>query len=775
MNFVPSFHLVKPSEKMKAAWWHDAVQNVVFNANNQHLLAGKDVKEIEEYSSGNYDMKPYIRMFKSMRKKIPVPNALNGEQITNNLNIDGMQFECLPLIPVKIESAAATAQKVPIEIKCRAQDALAMKKKKEDLDFLKNKPRLERALQDIADNLGVGPVDLGATKHSAQKLTEAPMGMDLEQSDEYELVAKLIYALRVETAFQKALQQFHEIKKANQIKGMEIMDQLKFGVSVHQGFTSATTGLPDLKYLFPGDVEVPISRLPDYGDNTHRIINLQMTPHELFNEFGDEICDEAHLDRVINGKEGYCSCNGASTINAKDFGSKKLTVKYIEIRTVDWVGVVEKAKSKRGIKYFTEDEQKCTKKIWGQNTYGAYWLYKTDYFFGIHKLGYAHRTKGQEARQNFSTNIYKSKKKSAVELSIGENKQATIANLKLLYALIMSAPAGKYIDLRFLRGAIEGLKDPNNEYTMQDLVNMIFEKNLFLGDTTGWDGKYDGQIKPFIDIPGGLKTEVQGYIMTIVNADQNISNFTGINEQLTGQSANPEGLVGLQKLLINSSINAIHYITEAIRNQYESLYNNWASLLQGAIEAGGKTKEAMINFIGIEDVELLDGLNDTPLHNLTIKVETGQREIERQNYINALQGLKDKGIINSLDEFLLTGINDPQERFAYLAVREKKFIRAQDKIRQEGYANQQALMQQQGQNMVQGKQAEGEENIKEVYAKGDVQSKLLNLSEQLGMTRAQFEALSKRRLQDGRGQDQLQKSLKTIFAKKEADRQEALV
>lgn len=233
--------------------------------------------------------------------------------------------------------------------------------------------------------------------------------------------------------------------------------------------------------------------------------------------------------------------------------------------------------------------------------------------------------------------------------------------------------------------------------------------------------------------------------------------------------------MGLQKLLINSSINAIWYITEAMRTQYESLYNNWASLLQAAIEVGGKTKEAMINFIGIEDVDLLDGLNDVPIHNLTIKVEIGQREIERQNYINALQGLKDKLIISSLDEYLLTGINDPQERFAYLAVREKKFLKDQERIRKEQFANQQALMQQQGQNIVQGKQAEGHENIKEVYAKGDVESKLMTLSDQLGLSKLQFEALNKLKLQDRRGQDQERKNIKTIFAKKEAERQQALV
>lgn len=56
-----------------------------------------------------------------------------------------------------------------------------------------------------------------------------------------------------------------------------------------------------------------------------------------------------------------------------------------------------------------------------------------------------------------------------------------------------------------------------------------------MGDTEGFEGKNDGQFKPVFDLPGGLKSEVGGYLNIIFAANENISRITGINQQLTGQ------------------------------------------------------------------------------------------------------------------------------------------------------------------------------------------------------------------------------------------------
>lgn len=783
-SFIQSFHLnTKPEDKLKPEFCMEVVYGLVKGYAYDHLLQSKDISEIDEFSSGHIRMNRFKRMFKSIKKSMETGmKNVDGspmESLIKNADKTGLSWEPLALIPQKLNSAHANIQKIPVEVTCVAQDGLAMKKKKEDIEFLKAKPLIEEDLQDIADQMQIGKVDIGTTKHSSKKYSEAPMGLDLTDPDEENIFSSLLYSLNVEAANEKALQQFYNIKKCSQVKGLEIMDQLKYGVSTNAAYPSSMTGLPDMEYIYPGDIETPASRLPDFSDNSIRIWNKFPTILEMFNLFGDEICDEAALEEIINGNKnsgGYCACNDGfpNRIDAKSWGTFKVHFKYIEVKSIDWVGVIDKKKSKRGTRMFTTDEKECTSKIWAQNTYGFWWLVNTKRCFGIKRLPFSYRTKGAESFQNFSTNIYKSQPKSAVELSIGENIKAQIADIKLEYALIMSLPAGKYIDLRFLRGALSGLKEENNQWTQQMLIDLAFEKNIFIGDTSDFDGKTDGQLKPFLDMPGGLKSEIAGYITTILNADRNISNFTGINEQLTGQSPNPDMLVGLQKLLINSGLNAIYYCNEAIQWQYTSLFNIWGSYLQAAIEKGGKTKEAIINMIGLDDTNLLDGLDETPLHNLTIKVLVGQREIERQKYELELDRLKKLGVLNAGDDYILSGIENTKERFAYMAVKEKKFQKKQDQIRQEQFAQQQQLVQKQGENMVQAVAAEGEQNIKEIYAKADAESKIIQLSNQLGLNAKQVEGLIKMALQRDRNAAQKDKGISAIREKANVQQQEAL-
>ena len=776
-SFIPSWHFVNPSEKLKPAFCLDVINAHWYNASLVSLLDGKDVNKIEEFSTGKIVMDRFKKMFTSLGKALQ--SAAKNSDGTVNQNLiaqfdkTALSWEPLALIPQKLNSAIATIQKILIEIQCVAQDGLAMKKRKDDIEFLKNKPLIEEDLQDLADQMQIGKVDIGSTKNGSKKFSDAPMGLDLNDPDEENIFSKLIYSLNVETANEKALQQIYYLTKAAQVRLLEITDQFKFGISVNSGFTSSMTGLPCVEYVYPGDVYTPKSRLPDYSDVEVQVEDKLVTVLQMFNYFSDEICDLDKLEEIINGKKtGYCDCNKRGYVNDKSWGSFKVNLKLIEVKSIDWAGVMTDTDS--GEKMFTDNEKDCSHKIWAQNTYRFWWLTNTQYCFGIERLPFSHRTKGTESYQNFSKNIYKSQAKSTVELSISENIKAIIADIKLEYALIKSLPAGKYIDLRFLRSALSGLQEENNKWTQQDLINLAFEQNIVIGDTQDFDGKNDGQMKPMIPIEGGLRTEISGYITTIINADRNISNLTGINEQLTGQSPNPDMLVGLQKLLINAGINSLHYAYYAIESQYQCLFNLWANLLQGAIDKGGKIKQAIIDFIGMEDTELLDGLNETPLHNLTIKIMVIQREVERQKYIDKLFALEQKGVISTADEYILSGIDNPKERFAYLAVKEKRFMKKQDQIREQQFAQQQQLMQQQGANMVQAQEAETQGDIKTVYAKGDVESKVATLINSLNLSKDQAAFLHKLVLQKDRGKDQKDKGLSSLREKANLEQQKAL-
>lgn len=776
--FIPAFHFDKPEDKLTPEWCQKVINYHFYAAFNKSLLFGKNVKEIDEYTTGDFDMREFKMMFKSMRKKMQgQPTGPDGQMAswTNDINTVGVKFAPLALIPIKMNSAVNNIYRIPVDITCTAQDALAMKKKKEDIEFLKMKPEMEADLQDIADRLSIPKVDLGSTKHASINYFDAPTGIDLQKPEHQELFAKFFYSLRVESAFEKALKQFHSLKSTDEVRKLCIIDSFKYGVCVNRDYASSMTGLPDLDYEYPGDVYGPDSNLPDKSDQTHRYIDKTMTVLEMFHYFGDEICDMDTLEEMITAKgAGYCDCNRAANVSSKNFDTFKVNLKYFEVKSVDSVSVKSSSNTgkpgKRGRTYFDATDTECKDKIWGQNTYCFYWLTNTKYFLGIKKLPGTYRTRGKESFQNFSTHIYKSQDKSAVELSIVENKKAQIAEIKLEHTLIKSLPPGKYIDLKFLRGALEGLLEENKSWTLDDLLSLAYEHNQLIGDSQDFEGKNDGQLKPFMDIPGGLKGEANGYLTVILTASQNIASITGINEQLTGQSA--EELVGLQQLRINSGLNAIDYCNQAIKHQWECINNNWASLIMQAIEKGGKTKQAIIDMIGEADTELLDSLDEAPLHSLTIKTEIGGNADLEQWYQREMQILEQKGYLSAADKYMLTGIDNTKERFRALYFIEQKKLEEEQRIRTEAYANQQQIQQTKSQTDMAVQQQKGNQGLQEIDKQGEVDAKLMSLGAQLGLSKAQVDGMIKRALQKERNDGQTQKQIAAIREKNNVEQQQ---
>jgi hypothetical protein len=306
---------------------------------------------------------------------------------------------------------------------------------------------------------------------------------------------------------------------------------------------------------------------------------------------------------------------------------------------------------------------------------------------------------------------------------------------------------------------------------MDDLLSMAFEHNLMIGDSEGFDGKNDGQLKPFIDMPGGLKDEARGYIAVIMQASANIASITGINEQFTGQSA--EDLVGLQQLRINSGLNAIDYCVQGIQQQFEALNNTWALYIQNAVEDGGKTKQAIVNMIGQEDADLLDSLDEAPLHDLTIKVDIGSRMYEQQQFQRQVDLLDAKGILTSTDKYLLDAVDNPKEKFKTLYFIEERFRTEQERARQEQYAAAQQLQQTKTQGDVAVTAQKGQQKKEEIYAQGDVDQKLMSLGNQLGLSTQQMDGLIKRALQKDRNEGQTQKQLRALQEKYNLENQKA--
>lgn len=781
--FIPAFHFIPAEKKLTKEWCNDIIGHYVYQNKLTNLLEGKNIKDIEGFANGTFDLHEFKKMFRSLRAQMAEQSNPNvPKDFLDRLDKTGITWERLALIPPKLNAAIATLQKIPIEITATCTDPLAQKKKKEDLEFLRNKPLMEDALQPLYDSMNLGAVDLGATKHSSRPFTSLPLDLDIEDDDEFMIFANLMYNLAPETAFEVILQVYGEIKKIEQIRHLEIRDHYLYGRSVNRAFGNKMTGLPDAEYVYPGNVVTDGSMLPDYSDNVIRMVSHVITPLELFKYFPDEICDDKQLEKIVSGgisnshgweTAGYCHCNNHANVRRSNWGTFKMQLEYVEVKSVDSAMIAEKPKS--GYKYFTNDEKKCSSRIWAQNTYCFYWLRNTKYFFGIDRLGFAHRASGNETFSTFSTNIYQSQERSAVELSIGENKKAQIADIKLQHSVIMSLPPGKQIDLKLLRNAIEGLSEEGGLYTMQDLIDHALEKNVQIIDTEGYEGKQTGQGVAVRDLPGGLRNDIEGYYRVILEANANIERFTNINPQLTGNAANPEGLVGLQKLLVNASLNGLYYVNIAMVSQSTGLYNTFAYYIKEAIKKGGAPKKAIENIIGTNKVEIIEGMKDVPIHQIGIKISLGQREEERAQFKFEVEKMRERGLIDAAVKYYILNTPNPKDGMFLAAMFERKALKRQDQQIAAQQQAQQQIVETQGQNVLAKGQQDLQGKVELVNANKQAQAELMQLGAQLGLSERQMDALFKRALQQDRIRGQVEKALKTQYAKTNAEQQTALI
>jgi hypothetical protein len=779
--FIPFFHFFPASEKLKPEFCAEIISYYWFSNDRRNLLDGKDVEEIDGFSNGDYDLRPYETMFRAKRDQARQGNYSMSKDQKSMLYKTHIPISRVALIPPKLNSGIATQQKIPIEILATCMDALAQKKKQEDLEFLRTKKKAEDELQPLYDSLNLGKADMGETRYSSVPFSGMPMDLDVEDEEEFRIFANMIYNLAPESAIEAILQAFVEIKKLVQIRLLETRDQYKYGVSVNEALADKNTDLPNIEYVHPGDMITDYSNLPDYSDNTIRVRCHRVTPLELFKYFPDEICDEDHLNKIVNfggGKgewgTGYCSCNGHGNQAKGVWDTFKMNLLKVEVKSVDSVMIAQRPKSK--FKYFTKDEKKCVNKVWAQNTYTFYWLQNTKWFFGIDKLGFAYRSKGSEIYTGFSTNIYKSQQVSAVENCIGENRKAQMAEVKLLFEIIMSSPPGKVIDLKYLRNVIDGLADEGDKYTMKELIDKATESNIHIIDTEGYENKQQqGQHLPVRELPGGLKDSILGYYKVRFEAERNISAYLSVNDQLTGQSATPEGLVGLQKLMLSASINGLHYITEAIQSQYQALFNVWAYYIQQAIKKGGAGKRAIENIIGSRKIDIIKGLNEVPLHQIGIKITLGQREEERAQNEQELQRLRQAGVLNSADIYEIRKTDNPKDAAWLIAVKETRWQKKQEKMKREQLAAQQQIAETQGQNMIAQTQATGQNQINAIREEGATEARLMTYANQLGLSTKQVDALIKRTLQRERISQQTEKAVKTIEANKNSKQQEGFI
>lgn len=789
-NSMPDFHYVPAEQKLQKQWLKQASDYWCMGGRMRGLLEGKNVREIKEYSSGRFSLQFVRNLFKSLRKQAAKASNSNNQPFgvngaTNIVDPTGISWECVPFIEKRLTPAIAAMEKIPFEFRPKCMDATAAKRKKEDLDFLRAKPEIEAELQPLADSLNLGKVDVGTTKYSSIPFGGLPLGLDIYDESEFALFAEMVYNYAPENAFKMLLKVLYDMKRVDQVRSLEIKDQFLYAVNCSRTIVDGVTGMPDVKYVFPGDVWTDTCVMPDYSDRNVTRTHEYVTPNELLNMFGSEINGLEHLKQIVNNKSmdkngvdsGYIQCNSPAigTWSEKEFATEKMVLYYWEIKSPDYINVALKDGKYGKWEYYTKDESKAVRKQWAQNTYCFYQLRNTSHFFGIQRLPYAYRSRGNESYSNFSINIYKSKERSAVELAIGENKKAQIAEIKLQNHIIKALGPGFWLDVKGVRDFVASQSDTPDKMSYEDAMTKMIETNHVLIDSSGFEGRMNGQYVPFREIPGGLKDEVLGYAKVLDMCDANIAAYMGVNDQLAGQAISQDSLVGLQKIMLNQSLNGLNYVQKAIKSNYQYVFNAWVSAIQRIIEEKGSEYKAIVNLIGTAKADVIDAMDAIPIHQIGLVVDMGSTVEQKEYFKMGVQQAKQKGIISSMEERYILGIEDYQEASMVLGVLEHKFKKEQQAAQQRQLDGMLQQKQQEGQNILQNTQMASQLRMQENEAAAQQQAMILQLSEKLKLSSDYQRHLLKKQLQDGRINQTAQNRTDQMVKKQELERQQSLV
>lgn len=748
-SFLAQYHFA--GDKLSDKWCKEIANYICYQGGCVSLTDGKNLNEIEQYSTGDIDMRPFINNFKRYKRLV---ESKSGDNISNN-DILNIAFQPLPLMVSKLNSAESLVTKRELDITVKALDVMAEELVKKDIEFLKNSEKIYAIKQELADELGQGDIQPEFTKNSSMPFSKVPLNLDLNDPAELTIFKSVLYKYIPEAAFENMLDIITKLKKIEEVERLLTRDQLKYGVSVVRTFVGEITGISEVQRVHPRNVYTPKSEYNDFRDIPYLYVPHNLTINEFFNEFGKEIGDEDKLYEIINGEGGYCECNHiAYDIPRENWGTSTICLNEIQVKVTDGVAYVEnKSGNKQTLGSFDKfKDTKDVKGFFGENTYSFFWLNKTNYFFGKKKLGFAHRKQGLEAFSNFSYAIYRSQKKSAVEQCIGENKKAIIAGIKLNHEVLKALPNGKYIDLKYFRNGASALADEGKSMneTLKDLIDMALEENIVLGDTEGFDAQSEGNFVPVRDIAGGLTSTIASYVTIIRECQANISKYTGITDELVGFNNNPNLLNKAREILAEQSINSIDYLYQARLYQLRVIYNIIAWNIRETIRSGSIGKKTIERLIGAYKTNSIKDIASVGEHTFFLDINLGRTPEQIQAYQFSLMQMEQKGLLSRAERMIIENVSNTKEAFMLLSLLEDKSIRKIEAQREQQFQQQQALGQQRNEGLIAQEQKKIEGKLQEIYTTADANSKLMILGNQLGAGAEQIKAYQQRMLQSDR-------------------------
>ncbi len=718
---------------------------------NSYAEGWRSFEELRAYRYGRNSPNKY--------KDILIGKASSDGTRKTTVNIS---WDILQILPQKMDVVMGYLQKINYEVTTEATDYQALLSKKQMVAMAKvlSDEKTKKLWEDTNAVAGrpVIPMD---------DETQSPNGMKFENPKEVEMASAMgVFFLEQEAALKVLLD------KTMYDSGWDgIADKLKddfctLGLAITMAETNENTNIVEDDYVDPDGAMIPYSVYNDYRDMNWGGRIKSTSIGELRKKLKIEETELIKIARQYSTTDsGQTPANFYGAINNQknggEFSMNMMDQIRVDVATVRWIGkkdikITSVKRDKDGVfivnkvdddyKLQPRDERKG-KKV---DDYSNCTVYKckmvlgTSYIFDWgedNDVAFAKNTMGK-MYPVFPMRAVRTNGSSLVERTIGFVDDACLANYKLRTARRkMPAPP----NLMVKKSSLENLKIGNEVWKPSKAMQVLQDEGFLLyDDQNGWGNQVSNGL-PVNTIPTDVIKQLLEWRSDIEWSIGMIEKVTGVNDIFSAQSPEkPQGL-GVTNLMVQAVDNALTPIVRSYEYIFEQTMrvNAYKWQVVSTYMPEEQRKRLSINR-ALQVVKISSDLND---YEFSIRIEAGISDADKQRLLTDLQNMKSSarmgGVNSGLTEsdyiilFSMINKGDIKRAEIYIA-------QAIEKGKQEQQAQQERMIELNGEQQQQSAQQASEAKLGEIQAqgevKGSVEMQAIQLQGQIDMQLAQFNA-----------------------------------
>ena len=702
----------------------------------------RSIPELRAYRRGKNSVNKY--------KDLLVGCDANGRRNKTTINIS---WDPLQILPQKIDVVKGYLQKLNYDVDIQAIDyqSLVDKQTMAAMAKILADPRLEQAKQEINETSGQPVLQ-------EQDAAQMPGGMKFSSPEQVDVATQVgVFFLEEEAAMQNLLDKTMYESSSDAIADLIKDDLLTIGRAAKRVYTNPNTSIVMEDYVDSFRAMMPWSIYDDYHDITWA---GEVKRYSIARLLAETKITEAEAMKIARqySNEGMVGnmpnmyADMQTYRNTGQFGMNMWHQIEVDVADCRWVGKknvnvtsVTRKKDTRIVVNLVDDAYDLSKvkNADGKtlDKYSHMTIYKAKMVIGS---GFTFDY-GEDNDITHETDIYGNKTplfpyrfvrtgtSSLVERCIGFVDDANLTNYKLRVARMkMPAPPNIQID----RSALEGMQIDGVKFKPQALMRLLSDEGFLITDSKNqWGNNVNnGQaVKP---IGTDLMSIIQAWWEDMGKSIEMIEKVTGINDVFAAQTPQRQTGLGVSNLLIQGAQNALTPIIKA--NEYITEQPWRVAAKKWQIVATYLPEEQKKQLSITRSLQIVKIGSKMSERDFDLKIQIGADDNELQQMMADLQNMRSaarQGGAQSMSESDYIILWD--------LLRSRKLKQAQlyaafavEKRQAEAKAEQQRLIEMNGQQQQQSAQVKGQVDAQNMQVQGQIDGQL---QAQKGQQQAQLE------------------------------------